>query len=98
MLKITFQRDSGKMTVKLEGKLSGPWVGELEKCWKEHSPLPSENAAIDLSEVTYVDPEGKRLLARLIEEGADLRGTNLVTRYIVDEITRAGIRSASHGG
>ena len=98
MLKITFQDMPDRTTVKLEGKLSGPWVEELERSWTEHSPRASENVIIDLSDVTYIDPEGKRLLARMVEKGVCFEGTHLMTKYVIDEITRVGIRSARNGG
>ena len=98
MLKITFNDTPESTTVKLEGKLSGPWVEELERSWTEHSPLASENVIIDLSDVTYIDPEGKRLLARMVDKGVCFEGTHLMTQYVIDEITRAGVRSGRNGG
>lgn len=98
MLKITFQDTPGSTKVKLEGKLSGPWVEELERSWTEHSPQSSEHVIIDLSDVTYIDPEGKRLLARMVNRGVCFEGTHLMTRYVIDEITRAGMRSGRNGG
>lgn len=98
MLKITFKDTPGSTRVKLEGKLSGPWVEELERSWIEHSPQASENVIIDLSDVTYIDPEGKRLLARMVDKGVCFEGTHLMTKYVIDEITRVGIRSGRNGG
>ncbi len=98
MLKITFKDTPENTKVKLEGKLSGPWVEELERSWTEHSPQASENVIMDLSDVTYIDPEGKRLLARMVDKGVCFEGTNLMTKYVIDEITRVGIRSSRDGG
>jgi ABC-type transporter Mla MlaB component len=98
MLKITFNSTLEGTTVKLAGKLSGPWVEELERSWKEHSPQASEHVIIDLSDVTYIDPEGKRFLARMVDKGVCFEGTNLMTKYVIDEITRVRIRSGRNGG
>ena len=98
MLKITFQDTPESTTVKLEGKISGPWVEELERSWTEHSPQASGSVIIDLSDVTYIDPEGKRLLARMVDKGVCFAGTHLMTQYVIDEITRVGIRSRRNGG
>ena len=98
MLKITFNDTPDSTNVKLEGKLSGPWVDELERSWTEHSPHASGAVIIDLSGVTYIDSEGKRLLSRMVEKGVCLEGTRLMTRYVIDEITRAGVRSGKNGG
>jgi len=98
MLKITFQDTPEGTEVKLEGKLAGPWVEELERSWTEHSPQASENVIMDLSDVTYIDPEGKRLLTRMVEKGVCFKGTHLMTKYVIDEITRVGIPSGRNGG
>ena len=98
MLRITFQEDPTGTTVKLEGKLSGPWVAELERCWGEHQPQASKQVTVDLSDVTYINPEGKKLLGRMMGEGVYLQGTHLMTRYIIDEITRAGSHTGRNGG
>jgi len=34
MLKITLQSDAGVAVFQLEGRLAGPWVKELERCWR----------------------------------------------------------------
>jgi hypothetical protein len=34
MLKITLQSEAGVLFFQLEGKLAGPWVKELERCWR----------------------------------------------------------------
>lgn len=98
MLKITFHDTTESTTVKLEGKLSGPWVEELERSWAEHSPHASGNVIMDLSDVTYIDPEGKRLLARMLNKGVCFEGTHLMTKYVIDEITGVGVRSGKNGG
>ncbi len=56
MLKITTLLNAESTVLRLEGRLAGPWVQELERCWDStvgtptHSPL-----SVDLSAVTYVD-------------------------------------------
>jgi ABC-type transporter Mla MlaB component len=58
-------------TVKLEGKLIGPWVTELARSWKE-LPGPRDRVRIDLSAVTFVDGPGLALLRDLLTGGARL--------------------------
>ncbi|HZT70152.1 MAG TPA: hypothetical protein VFC10_10470 [Terriglobia bacterium] len=98
MLKITFQDTPESTTFKLEGKLAGPWVEELARCWAEHLPQASAHVIIDLRDVTYIDPEGKRLLARMGDKGVLFEGTHLMTKYVIEEIKRAGVRSGKNGG
>jgi anti-anti-sigma regulatory factor len=62
-----------RRTLKLEGKLLAPWIGELEKACREaraaRSPL-----CLDLRGLTFVDAEGARLLASVIGDGAQVIG------------------------
>src|ERR1039457_3418449 len=65
MLKITLHDSAGEFRLKLEGRLSGPWVNELEQCWKTASSTTHDRKTVlDLGEVDFVDPAGESLLAR----------------------------------
>ena len=84
MLKITTKTDAVKTTFELEGKLAGAWVNELERCWRE---IPScHTVKISLEAVTFIDDEGKKLLARLHASGAELKAAGCMTKCIVQEI------------
>jgi anti-anti-sigma regulatory factor len=88
MLRISLESKSEPVTLKLEGKLSGLWVGELERIWKEIIGSKPRSVAVDLSEVTFIDPEGEKLLRGMFTRGAQLRiGPWVsVTRLIVNRI------------
>ena len=53
MLKITTRREAGALVFQLEGKLAGPWVQELERCWR--SAPGTRQSRVDLSSVTFID-------------------------------------------
>jgi hypothetical protein len=57
------------LTLKLEGKLLEPWVGELQTVC-ETFKVPLARVHLDLRSLTFVDPAGARFLARLIRDGA----------------------------
>ncbi|MBD0315990.1 MAG: anti-sigma factor antagonist [Nitrospiraceae bacterium] len=84
MLKITVERDSTPVRVLFEGRLAGAWVDEARKAWQA---VPHREAVIDLTGVTYMDSDGKALLATMWREGADLQAVGCCTKFIVDEIT-----------
>jgi hypothetical protein len=86
MLKITVHTDTGMTMVKLEGKLVGPWVKELEAVWQEIEP--GKSATVSLEAVTFIDDQGKDLLARMQESGAELVAEGCMTKAIVNEIRR----------
>jgi ABC-type transporter Mla MlaB component len=74
MLRITRMvgNDSGE-TLKLEGKLEGPWVDEAhEAC--ALSAAPALRTCLDLSGLTFADGEGAALLRELIRNGAEVVG------------------------
>lgn len=89
MLKITQQRDAASESVSfmLEGRLAGPWVEELDTCWRQIAANSQRRAVVDLTSVTFVDAGGKALLTKMWQQGAELRAAGCLTRCIVEEIT-----------
>jgi len=73
-------------TLKLEGRLSGPWVAELEKCWQRMTGAPRRPLTVDLEGVTFIDEAGKNLLQHMAEQGAALKAAAPLTRCICDQI------------
>jgi hypothetical protein len=70
MLRITTTNgDQATRIFKLEGKLLGPWVGELELSYSSSRVSPNR-VLLDLHGLTFVDVEGTRFLASLIRDGA----------------------------
>jgi ABC-type transporter Mla MlaB component len=58
-------------TLRLEGKLLGPWVAELARACAE-LPCSSSPLRLDLSAVTFVDDPGVQLLRDLLGRGVTL--------------------------
>ncbi len=83
MLRITILEESE--TLKLEGRLAGPWVAELEKAW-HRLPADRKTVTVDLEGVTYIDAAGKNLLDHMAGDGAELKAVAPMTRCICDEI------------
>ena len=88
MLKITIKEADSAETWELEGKLSGDWVKELERCWKERSPQPGVSFQVHLKAVSYIDVAGKQLLTEMHVRGVEIRGCGCMTKAVVEEITR----------
>ncbi|MBM4138352.1 MAG: hypothetical protein FJ244_02565 [Nitrospira sp.] len=67
MLKITGQQRTGSdsFILILEGRFAGPWVKTLTAYRREMSENQQPCTMIDLTGVTFIDAEGKVLLAQL---------------------------------
>jgi len=90
MLRITTQGNARTLVFRLEGRLEGLWVAELEKCWRGmETDAGRPTLRVDLSGVTFVDDAGKALLARMYEQGAELVADDCLTKAIVEEIAAA---------
>jgi len=72
MLKITqVAREDHVAHLRLEGRVVGAWVGELERCWKEQTAARPIRI-LDLAGVTYADERGIAFLKALAGNGVRL--------------------------
>ena len=89
MLRITVHDKPGALMVQLEGRLAGPWVRELDECWR--GALVGHRKSIlrvDLTEVTSVDAAGQACLAALHRQGAEFIAADCLMKAVVAEITQ----------
>ncbi|MBZ5598338.1 MAG: hypothetical protein LAN83_08450 [Acidobacteriia bacterium] len=91
MLRIHVEEKCNRATLRLEGKLAGVWVQELERCYQDALSGPDNRAlVIELDAVTFVDDEGRSLLREMHEAGATLVGRGAQCRHLVQEIQQQG--------
>jgi hypothetical protein len=89
MLRITVHDKPPVLSFQLEGELAGPWVRELEKCWRSARPRrPEAILRMDLTEVTFIDEAGRFCLAALHRQGTEFVAADCMTIAIVAEITQ----------
>ena len=87
MLRITVEEKNDHTRLQLEGKLTGDWVGELERCWISNRNRDSRNQfSVDLSSVSFVDENGKALLRRMVSQGAKLQAKGPLMTSLAKEI------------
>jgi len=87
MLRVSTKIRFDTLVFILEGSLSGMWVQEVDRFCR--TAIVNDQFAkveIDLSDVTFVSPEGKQLLERLCAGGAGIVSSALLTKSLVDEI------------
>lgn len=89
MLKISVKdEEPQKHLLEIEGRLAGPWVEELERCWEsERRRVPSEAIVVRLSNVSFIDEAGKELLSKIFHAGAKVEGRGCMVRAIIARIT-----------
>jgi hypothetical protein len=86
MLRITrVNSDDSGATLKIEGKLVGPWVNELMQVCDECLSTGS-CPQLDLSAITFIDPAGLALVKRLLAQGFGLTScSGLVAEFLKRE-------------
>ena len=90
MLRITIHHAPPTLTFRLEGRLAGPWVPELEECWRGAlAGQPKPILRVDLTEVTSIDAAGWACLAAMHRQGAELVAADCLMKAVVAEITGA---------
>jgi anti-anti-sigma regulatory factor len=89
-LRITFEENAETMVVKLEGRIVGPWVAELDRLWAQtSSSLAARKLSLDLRETTYADAGGIRVLRAIyFQTDAAILTSTPWTQYLADEVTR----------
>jgi len=87
MMRITRQSNGETITLKIEGCLTGEWVGEMERCWNEvKNNDPLRVIRIDLNGVTLIDAAGRELLERMLASGVVAVAGNVMTKAVVEQI------------
>jgi hypothetical protein len=89
-LRITLEENAETMVLKLEGRLAGPWVAELDRLWTQTSPEQGgRKLALDLRQMTYADAQGIEILRTIYRETrADLLTGTPWTQYLAEEVKR----------
>jgi hypothetical protein len=92
MLRITIHDAPPTLTFRLEGRLVGPWVRELEECWR--GALASRREPIlrvDLTGLISIDAAGRACLEALHRQGAEFVAADCLMKAVVAEITGAPV-------
>ena len=88
MLRITTNDSGDLLTIRLEGRLSGPSLEELEKCWKRSlAARLNGSVVVDLTGVISVDATGKSALKAMHELGAQFITADCLMESIISEVT-----------
>jgi anti-anti-sigma regulatory factor len=92
MLKITMTETSTERRWIVQGRLVGPWVGELRTTWKRaHRSQDSRACVIDLNDVTFIDKGGERLLRAMSKKGAQLIARGMYVKHLLEQMKPGAI-------
>ena len=89
MLRIIEQKGERSLTFRLAGKLVRDLAPELERCWRQAVAAQRLDAvSVDLTEVTFIDDVGKRLLAAMARTGVELIAADVLMKALVEQIAQ----------
>ena len=90
-LKITITEGEHGATIKLEGRIAGPWAAELGRTWKEKGPaLANQKLSLDLRGVTYADAMGTETLREIYNQtGASFIAGDPWTHFLAEQAMSA---------
>jgi hypothetical protein len=85
VLRITIADEPEEQRWTLQGRLSGPWVAQLKMNWeKSHGQNGYRKCVVDVSGVTFVDLDGERVLATMMQAGAEFIASGVYTKHILE--------------
>jgi hypothetical protein len=90
--RITFNKDSNYIMIKLQGRIAGPWAADFGRLWEENSPAKAQkHLSLDLRETTFVD-SGEIKVSRTIssQTGANFLTGTPWTNDLAEEGSRKG--------
>ena len=95
MLRISIKEEAKAATLKVEGKVVGPWAIELGRTWHGlWASAREKRFLLDLRGLTFADQNGSQILGEIIRAtGAEIIADSPLTRYFAN---RAAAGSAVH--
>ena len=89
VLKISIKGDTPTATLKIEGKLVGPWAMELGRTWQDLWASANQMPLrLDIRGVTFADQQGTHILREIVREtGAEIVSDSPLTKYFANQAT-----------
>jgi len=88
MLRVTVEDLGAALRLKVEGRLAGAWVPELEQSWRRLiRRSPGVSLIVDLTDTEFVDLAGTYLLSLMDRSGVQLMANSPYMKNVIAEIT-----------
>ena len=99
MLKISIVDSRTQRRLVLEGRLVAPWVAELRTAWRSaKADCDGRELVIDMEKVMVVSQEAENTLMQMMNEGAKLRSSGVLTRHVLQQLKRRCKRNSLQPG
>lgn len=87
MLRINYAQTGTEQRWTLCGQLMGPWVDELADCWRQLSGVAAgSRSVVDLSDVTFIDESGEKLLGEMRSRGVEFVAAGVDTKHLLENL------------
>jgi anti-anti-sigma regulatory factor len=87
MMKIQTRELDDQLILEVEGRLSGPFVPELENCWRAaRASQPGRKISLDLKNVICIDRAGRRLLESMHSDGVAFLRPGLAVQDVLEQV------------
>ena len=94
MLRIAHAQTETEQRWTLCGQLTGPWIAELQACWEHGRHIGIKTRmVVDLSDVTFIDESGEKLLSEMRSEGVEFVGAGVDTKHLLQHLNAKGERA-----
>jgi anti-anti-sigma regulatory factor len=87
MFQATLQPSKHNITIKLRGTVAGDSVQQLAELWNRiRSAALHDSVRVDVTGVSFLDEDGKRLLRTIRASGAELIAEDDLTMLFLDDM------------
>jgi anti-anti-sigma regulatory factor len=87
VLRITIIDEPSEQRWVLQGRISGPWVAQLQSNWKNSAAANGQlKRVVDLNGVTLVDLNGEKVLCSMMKDGAEFVATGVYMKHLVETL------------
>jgi hypothetical protein len=89
MMKVSMNDEATVATLKVEGRVAGPWATELGRTWHDlWSSTRPKRLQLDIRGVTFADQKGSRILREIVRTtGAEIVADSPLTQYFASRVT-----------
>ena len=101
MLRVESEQHADRYAIVLHGSIAGEWVSLLDRYWRSTAnDVPSARVKVVLTDVSFIDHDGERLLEQMWRQGVELEACGCMNRHIIERIRMHSRRPAGrpHGG